>query len=215
MFQSDVADLNLHGRVESICGVRIAGLGGVFRSSTWMPPAPPVFPSYTHFVEALEHSRPRRDRSRQRSPLSRQERTHRSSIYYDDYCVLTRQRADVLVTHEAPSAHPHGFAALDELARALGVKSAFHGHHHDCRDYRARWWTLGGSARTASGSAVLRHWTGKLLALAISINPVSHAAHCAGPFPSGWKTPRTGSVRFRRLLTGLWHDLRVPGARIG
>ena len=45
--------------------------------------------------------------------------------------------ADVLVTHEAPSCHPHGHASLDELGRCLGVRWAFHGHHHDQLDYSA------------------------------------------------------------------------------
>ena len=52
----------------------------------------------------------------------------------------------MLVTHEAPSAHPHGFAALDELARSLKVLTTFHGHHHDCLDYRPHWSKLGHQA---------------------------------------------------------------------
>jgi hypothetical protein len=44
--------------------------------------------------------------------------------------------ADILVLHEAPACHPHGFAVLDELAEAMGVARVFHGHHHDCLDYR-------------------------------------------------------------------------------
>jgi predicted phosphodiesterase len=142
-FQSDVANLNLDGRVETIYGVRVAGLGGVFRRSVWLPPADPVFLSYPHFAETLRRSRPTRERSHSAVVHSRQERTHYSSIFYDVYATLAHQRADVLVTHEAPSAHPHGFTAVDALARALGVRSAFHGHHHDCRDYRAQWWRLG------------------------------------------------------------------------
>jgi predicted phosphodiesterase len=144
VFKSDVANLNLDGRVENICGVRIAGLGGVFRNRIWMPPAAPVFSSYRHYAEYLQRRRPPRGRSLQGDAPSRQERTQRSSIFHDVYATLARERADVLVTHEAPSSHPHGFAVLDEIARALGVKSAFHGHHHDCRDYyRAMWWSLG------------------------------------------------------------------------
>jgi len=56
---------------------------------------------------------------------------------------LAAQRADLLITHEAPSCHPHGFHAIDALARALGVQAAFHGHHHDSLDYRPQWATLG------------------------------------------------------------------------
>jgi predicted phosphodiesterase len=143
VFQSNVANLNLDGRVENICGVRIAGLGGVFRGRIWMPPAAPIFRSYKHFTKILEHSVPTRERSQRKAVQSKKARIHRSSIFYDVYAALKRERADFLVTHEAPSAHPHGFTELDELARAMGVKSAFHGHHHDCRDYRASWWSLG------------------------------------------------------------------------
>ena len=62
-------------------------------------------------------------------------RQHRSSIFPEDYFHLVSQQADILVTHEAPSAHPHGFAAIDELARSMKVGKAFHGHHHDRLDY--------------------------------------------------------------------------------
>jgi cytosine/adenosine deaminase-related metal-dependent hydrolase len=44
---------------------------------------------------------------------------------------LSKLRADILVTHEAPSCHPYGFAAIDALARAMGVVRSFHGHQHD------------------------------------------------------------------------------------
>jgi Icc-related predicted phosphoesterase len=39
------------------------------------------------------------------------------------------------VTHEAPSAHPHGWQAIDELAQMLGVQLVVHGHHHQNIDY--------------------------------------------------------------------------------
>jgi len=41
------------------------------------------------------------------------------------------------VTHEAPSAHPHGCKAIDELAETLGVQLVVHGHHHQNIDYLA------------------------------------------------------------------------------
>lgn len=62
-------------------------------------------------------------------------RKHRSPIFPADYFRLMSQRADILETLEAPSSHPHGFEAIDELARSLGVTKAFHGHHHDRLDY--------------------------------------------------------------------------------
>jgi hypothetical protein len=52
-------------------------------------------------------------------------------------------RADILVTHEAPSCHRHGFDVIDQLACALRVKELFHGHHHETRDYSAQFSQLG------------------------------------------------------------------------
>lgn len=143
VFASDVAHLNIHGSVEDVCGVRIAGLGGIFRGSVWLPPDEPAIGSYSDFLEALNASRPLRERTQPPGRLSNQERLHRSTIFYDSYTLLMQQQADVLVSHEAPSVHPHGFTALDDLARAMGVKTAFHGHHHDRLDYSGRWERLG------------------------------------------------------------------------
>ena len=53
----------------------------------------------------------------------------------DIYQRLGRLRADILVTHEAPSAHVHGFMAIDDLAIQLGAKLVVHGHHHESIDY--------------------------------------------------------------------------------
>ena len=71
---------------------------------------------------------------------------HHSTIFPVEYAELAKQRAEILVTHEAPSAHPHGFAAIDELARSLGVSTSFHGHHHDRLDYSAERMWLGFNA---------------------------------------------------------------------
>lgn len=71
---------------------------------------------------------------------------HSSSIFPDEYDRLSQLHADVLVTHEAPSVHPHGFDALDELAQAMNVNSTFHGHHHDNLDYSRHWAQLGHKA---------------------------------------------------------------------
>ena len=43
LFESDLRDRNLHGRVVEIAGVKVAGLGGIFREKVWMPPAPPIY----------------------------------------------------------------------------------------------------------------------------------------------------------------------------
>ena len=53
----------------------------------------------------------------------------------DVYDRLKKLQADVLVTHEAPSAHPNGFKVLDELATKINIHTAFHGRHHDCFNY--------------------------------------------------------------------------------
>jgi hypothetical protein len=52
------------------------------------------------------------------------------AIWPEDVEALASQRADVLVTHEAPSSHPAGVAAIDALARAMGATLIVHGHHH-------------------------------------------------------------------------------------
>jgi predicted phosphodiesterase len=117
----------LHGRVVTIQGIRIAGLGGTFRPRVWHPPDPPRlhrrsqlrgdmaetaggWPA-TH-VAALLHS------------------LASAAIWPEDFDRLAAQRADILVTHEAPSSHPGGNAALDALALAMGVRLIVHGHHH-------------------------------------------------------------------------------------
>ena len=50
---------------------------------------------------------------------------------------MSLMEADVLVTHEAPSCHRHGFSALDYLGQAMGIKALFHGHHHQHMNYSA------------------------------------------------------------------------------
>jgi predicted phosphodiesterase len=134
LFGSTLADRNLHGRVVTVAGVRIAGLGGVFRGKVWMPPNEPRVTDSERFIATT----PRQDRWRGGLP-----RKHRSTIFPEHVAALTNQRADVRVTHEAPSCHPHGFAAIDELGRRLGVRLAFHGHHHLRKDYAEHHQRLG------------------------------------------------------------------------
>lgn len=131
LFASSLADRNLHGRVATVAGVRIAGLGGIFRGQAWMPPSPPEYATVSSLLRQAGKDQLRRQ------ALARK---HRSTIFPDVYASLAKQTADVLVTHEAPSVHPHGFDALDELASSLKVKCSFHGHHHDSLDY-SKWWT--------------------------------------------------------------------------
>jgi len=130
-FGSDLADRNLHGRVEDVAGYRIAGLGGVFRSKVWHPelgvnngqPKWDKRETYMHY----QPSNIKRA-SQKYGGLPRQ---HNSSIWYEDVEFLSQQQADILVTHEAPSCHRHGFSTLDELALSMGVSRMFHGHHHE------------------------------------------------------------------------------------
>ncbi|MFZ6718920.1 metallophosphoesterase family protein [Undibacterium sp. Ji49W] len=126
LFGSALAGRNLHGRVVDIAGYRIAGLGGVFRGHIWMPPGA------KHFQTQREYNTKAGKENRWREGLPRK---HYSSIFPTDYNYLASQRADILVSHEAPSSHPHGFAVIDELARRMRVTRSFHGHHHDRIDY--------------------------------------------------------------------------------
>ena len=128
LFGSALADRNLHGRVAEVAGIRIAGLGGVFREKVWGPPQEPLFESADDFVRRGG----RGNRWRGWVPLK-----HRSTIFPEDYYRLLKQRADVLVTHEAPSLWPgtYGKAAIDTLAQGMRVARSFHGHLHADRDH--------------------------------------------------------------------------------
>lgn len=139
LFGSELADRNLHGRVVEIAGVRVAGLGGIFRGQIWLPGGRAreqqrAFESAEDFVARCGAG------NRWRGGLPRK---HRSSIFPGEYEALAKQQADILVTHEAPSCHPNGFAAIDHLARSLRVQKAYHGHHHDRIDYSRAWQALG------------------------------------------------------------------------
>jgi predicted phosphodiesterase len=112
----------LHGRVVDLDGLRVAGLGGNFLGRVWAPPSQPTF---TNKVAAM-----------QRGPYGWREGQRPSpklhgAIYPDDVATLGKQRADILVSHEAPSCHPYGWETLDRLARDMGVLRTFHGHTHD------------------------------------------------------------------------------------
>jgi len=112
----------LHGRVVELDGVRIAGLGGIFMGRVWKPPREPIF----HSKAAAMNRGAYQYRDGQRPSPG-----YLAAIYWDEFGALASLQADILVTHEAPSCHPYGNAALDELAQRLGVKRSFHGHHHD------------------------------------------------------------------------------------
>lgn len=120
---------NLHCRTVEIAGIKVAALGGVFRASVWHPrqEKAPRFYSRQAF---LEHARPQ---TRFRHWLPRK---HWTTIFPEDLDALRQQgKADILLCHEAPTTHRHGFEELDQLAADLGVKMIIHGHHH--RYYRS------------------------------------------------------------------------------
>jgi hypothetical protein len=121
---SDHPEGDIGGRVIEVDGLRIAGLGGVFKPRIWDPAedALPRFDTRRAFFASLAEQ----ERWRGGLPL-----WHRDSIFPEDFAVLERHRFDVLVSHEAPSSHPHGFAVVDRLAEAAGACLIVHGHHHE------------------------------------------------------------------------------------
>jgi hypothetical protein len=139
LVDSELADRRLDGRVVTLPdGTRLGGLGGVFRQEVWYPPAAASFDRYDDWLASRQSGWRKREAMYQSQRLK-----HRSTIFATDYLRLARCRADILVTHEAGASHRHGFAAIDELASALGVGSTFHGHQHDRLDYSVRWAELG------------------------------------------------------------------------
>lgn len=120
LLHGGLEEKSLHATVKRINGVRVAGLGGVFMQRVWHPElGPPVHETRQHYLEQL----PKKDR--QRMPMS-----VAGAIWFEDYERLFDQKADVLVTHEAPGCHKNGFKELDELAEAMGCALIVHGHHH-------------------------------------------------------------------------------------
>jgi predicted phosphodiesterase len=117
-------DLGL--RVSTIGGIRVAGLPGVFKPRVWLPgDGPPSFHTRAAFRAALRPGEAWRDGL----PLF-----HRDTIFPEDFDRLAGFRYEVLVSHEAPSSHTHGFGVLDALAEASGARLIVHGHHHDSYD---------------------------------------------------------------------------------
>lgn len=109
-------------KIIDVDGLKIAGLGGNFMGRIWHPSKPPIFHTRAEYFKSL----PRQNYWREGLPLR-----VRSAIWWEDYEKLWDQRADILVTHEAPTSHRHGFEALDQLADAMQVKLVVHGHHHE------------------------------------------------------------------------------------
>jgi predicted phosphodiesterase len=120
----DFPEGDIGGSVIEVCGLRIAGLGGVFKPRIWYPTAdePPRFGTRAAFLASLDA----REHWRGGLPL-----WHRDSIFPEDFACLAQHRFDVVISHEAPSSHRHGFAAIDRLAEAGGARLIVHGHHHE------------------------------------------------------------------------------------
>ena len=119
---------NLGCRVVTINGIRIAGLSGIFKPRVWHPVDPPAsYHTRTAFQAALRPNEPWRGGL----PLF-----HRDTIFPEDFDRLKEHQFDILLSHEAPSTHPHGFIVIDELAQACGARLIVHGHHH--RSYKDR-----------------------------------------------------------------------------
>lgn len=128
---SELSERNLHGDVVTICGVRVAGLGGVFREKVWSGRGPAVIRSPKEFVAKAGKGNLFRDGL----PLR-----HRSTIFPSDIERLSGQTADILVTHEGPHHCFNGNQAITDLAEKMQVKAAFHGHHHQNIQYEGTVW---------------------------------------------------------------------------
>jgi predicted phosphodiesterase len=184
LFSSKLADRNLHGKVNMIDGLRVAGLGGIFRASIWYPQASaqivPAYHNYEKYVtEGLLAERWKLYRQQAKASMNADDwkqyqknvaagwmpdlpmpeiagkaLVHKSTIFHNDWMTLYGQEADILVTHEAPSCHRHGFHAIDVLAQGMKAKYTFHGHHHIHQNYADDETRLGFSAHGVGYRAV-------------------------------------------------------------
>jgi predicted phosphodiesterase len=118
----DFPEGDIGGKVIEAGGLRIAGLGGVFKPRIWHPDEPPSFATRDAFLASLDA----REHWRGGLPL-----WHRDSIFPEDFSRLAQHRFDVLISHEAPSSHRHGFVAIDRLADMAAARLIVHGHHHE------------------------------------------------------------------------------------
>lgn len=121
LFSSQLSMQGLHLKVIEIAGIRIAGLGGIFLGRVWYPPHSPKWKSKQQY---LSHQAS----NVKRSSLSLK---FQCAIWPDEVSSLKKLKADILVTHEAPRSHRHGFLVIDQLAEAMNVQKVFHGHLHE------------------------------------------------------------------------------------
>ena len=121
LFSSQLAGQALHLKVIEIAGIRIAGLGGIFLGRVWYPPRSPKWNSKQHYMSHPPSN----------VKITTLSLKYQSAIWPDEWAELKKLKADILVTHEAPRSHRHGFIAIDQLAEAMGVRKIFHGHLHE------------------------------------------------------------------------------------
>ena len=115
-------DRNLHAKIVEAGGYRVAGLGGVFRDEVWHPAKGTRWESRSQ----LQEHTPPRAKFHNWLPLR-----HWASIFLEDYeRLLGLGKADILLSHEAPSCHWQGFAEVDELGSMLQAQWIIHGHQH-------------------------------------------------------------------------------------
>lgn len=116
---------NLHAKLEQLSGLIVAGLGGVFKGRIWYPRVEQADPVVATRLDYLRKT-PRGNQWRGGLPLQL-----RDAIFPDDVQALGRLHCDVLVTHEAPTCHRHGFVGIDDAARLCRARLVVHGHHHE------------------------------------------------------------------------------------
>ncbi|MGG5819359.1 metallophosphoesterase family protein [Falsiroseomonas sp. HW251] len=116
---------NLHATAATFGGRVVVGLGGVFNKMVWDVRAQDAQLSFLTRRDMLKATPPSQ-RWRGGLPLRA-----RDAIFLEDIEKLQQFHADILVTHEAPSSHRHGYSDIDEAAKACRAKLVVHGHHHE------------------------------------------------------------------------------------
>lgn len=115
----------IHGLRVQHRGVSLAGLGGIYKGRVWFPREGSEEPRFRTRQDYLSQVRPG-ERWRGGLPLCQ-----RVTIFPEDHAKLRAAgQTDILVCHEAPTSHEHGFGAIDDLARDLRARLVIHGHHH-------------------------------------------------------------------------------------
>ena len=122
LFNSALSDKDLHLKVTEIAGLRVVGLGGIFLGRVWYPPQQPKWLGKQHYLST---------QSTKIKHIDDISLKYKSAIWHDEFEALKALKADILVSHEAPGSHRHGFNVIGELAATMGVKSIFHGHLHE------------------------------------------------------------------------------------